>query len=136
MMDILIPAVVFLVVAFFVGVQLSRAWSTGRWAASDRYHLITSAVDSIVALALVRAVATPVGVWSWVWVVAVAAVGFGIAGAALRWRDVPWHAPKPKRTLDADGVEQESTGPSNPRGRQTMAGAYALVGAAVVALCW
>lgn len=136
MIEILIPAVVALVVAWVLALQVVRAWSTGHWAATDRHRLVVDAVDSIVILALVRALAAPVGVWSWAWVIAVAIVGFGLAGAALRWRSLPWHAPKPKRSLDEHGAAVETVVEPRTRGRQVLSGIYAVVGAAIVALCW
>ncbi|MET0352488.1 MAG: hypothetical protein ABW038_00890 [Plantibacter flavus] len=136
MIEILIPAVVALVIAWFLALQVAHAWSTGRWAATERYRLVADAVDSIVILALVRALAAPVGVWSWAWVIAVAIVGFGLAGAALRWRSLPWHAPKPKRSLDEHGATVETAVPPKDRRRQVQAGVYGVVGVAIVALCW
>jgi len=136
MIDVLVPTVVLLVVVFFVGLQVLHAWGTGRWSAQDRYRLVADAVDSIVVLALVRALAPPLGPWSWVWVLAVAAVGFALAGAALRWRTLPWDAPKPKRKLDAHGATIETPSEPRVRQRQIMAGGLAAVGIAVVALCW
>lgn len=136
MIEILIPAVVALVIARFLALQVAHAWSTGRWSATERYRLVADAVDSIVILALVRALAAPVGVWSWAWVIAVAIVGFGLAGAALRWRSLPWHAPKPKRSLDEHGATVETAVPPKDRRRQVQAGVYGVVGVAIVALCW
>lgn len=136
MIDILIPAVVALVVAWVLALQVVHAWSTGRLAATERYRLVVDAVDSIVILALVRALAAPVGVWSWAWVLAVAVAGFGLAGAALRWRSLPWHAPKPKRTLGEHGTTVESPVEPRPRRRKVLAGIYAVVGATIVVLCW
>lgn len=136
MIEILIPAVVALVVAWIIALQVVHAWSTGRWAATERYRLVVDAVDSIVILALVRALAAPVGLWSWAWVLAVAIVGFGLAGAALRWRSLPWHAPKPKRSLDEHGATVETAVAPRTRGRQVLSGMYAVVGVAIVALCW
>lgn len=136
MIEILIPAVVALVIAWFLALQVAHAWSTGRWAATERYRLVADAVDSIVILALVRALAAPVGVWSWAWVIAVAIVGFGLAGAALRWQSLPWHAPKPKRSLDEHGATVETAVPPKDRRRQVQAGVYGVVGVAIVALCW
>ncbi|NUJ88664.1 hypothetical protein HOW07_11655 [Plantibacter sp. MCCC 1A11337] len=136
MIEILIPAVVALVIAWFLALQVAHAWSTGRWAATERYRLVADAVDSIVILALVRALAAPVGVWSWAWVIAVAIVGFGLAGAALRWRSLPWHAPKPKRSLDEHGATVETAVAPKDRRRQVQAGVYGVVGVAIVALCW
>ena len=136
MIEILIPAVVALVIAWFLALQVAHAWSTGRWSATERYRLVADAVDSIVILALVRALAAPVGVWSWAWVIAVAIVGFGLAGAALRWRSLPWHAPKPKRSLDEHGATVETAVAPRTRGRQVLSGMYAVVGVAIVALCW
>ncbi|AZH82740.1 hypothetical protein EAO79_07395 [Plantibacter sp. PA-3-X8] len=136
MIEILIPAVVALGVTWILALQIVHAWSTGRWAATERYRLVVDAVDSIVILALVRALAAPVGVWSWAWVIAVAIVGFGLAGAALRWRSLPWHAPKPKRSLDEHGATVETAVEPRTRGRQVLSGIYAVVGAAIVALCW
>lgn len=136
MIEILIPAVVALVIAWFLALQVAHAWSTGRWSATERYRLVADAVDSIVILALVRALAAPVGVWSWAWVIAVAIVGFGLAGAALRWRSLPWHAPKPKRSLDEHGATVETAVPPKDRRRQVQAGVYGVVGVAIVALCW
>ena len=136
MIEILIPAVVTLVVAWFLALQVAHAWGTGRWAATERYRLVVDAVDSIVILALVRALAAPVGLWSWAWVIAVAIVGFGVAGAALRWRSLPWHAPKPKRSLDEHGATVETAVAPRTRGRQVLSGMYAVVGVAIVALCW
>lgn len=136
MIEILIPAVVLLVVGWFVSLQTIHAWSTGRWAATERYRLVADAVDSIVVLALVRALAAPVGIWSWVWVLAVAVVGFALAGAALRFRSLPWHTPKPKRTLDEHGETVETAVAPRDRRRQIMAGVYTAVGVAIVALCW
>lgn len=136
MMDLLVPAIVLLVIAWFVTLQVLHAWASGRWAAPDRFRLVADAVDSIAVLALVRALAAPVGVWSWVWVLAVAVVGFALAGAVLRWSSLPWHAPKPKRTLDEQGTIVETAGAPQDRRRRIMAGAYAAVGFAIVALCW
>ncbi|ROR80545.1 hypothetical protein SAMN06295974_2291 [Plantibacter flavus] len=136
MIEILIPAVVALVVAWVLALQVVHAWSTGRWTATERYRLVVDAVDSIAILALVRALASPVGVWSWAWVLAVAIVGFGLAGAALRWHSLPWHAPKPKRSLDEHGATVETVVEPRTRGRQVLSGIYAVVGAAIVALCW
>ncbi|MET3509094.1 MULTISPECIES: hypothetical protein [Plantibacter] len=136
MIEILIPAVVALVIAWFLALQVAHAWSTGRWSATERYRLVADAVDSIVILALVRALAAPVGVWSWAWVIAVAIVGFGLAGAALRWRSLPWHAPKPKRSLDEHGATVETAVPPKDRRRQVQAAVYGVVGVAIVALCW
>ncbi|MBF4567967.1 hypothetical protein ITJ57_04220 [Plantibacter sp. VKM Ac-2880] len=136
MTEILIPVVVSLVIAWFVALQVVHAWSTGRWATTDRHRLVVDAVDSIVILALVRALASPVGVWSWVWVLAVAITGFGLAGAALRWRSLPWHAPKPKRSLDEHGATIETPVEPRTRRQQITAGMYAAVGIAIVALCW
>lgn len=136
MIEILIPTIVALVVAWMLALQVVHAWSTGRWAATERYRLVVDAVDSIVILALVRALAAPVGIWSWAWVIAVAIVGFGLAGAALRWRSLPWHAPKPKRSLDEHGATVETAVEPRTRGRQVLSGIYAVVGAAIVALCW
>lgn len=136
MIEILIPAVITLLIGWFVALQVVHAWSTGRHAATDRRRLVVDAVDSIVVLALVRALAAPLGAWSWVWVLAVAVTGFGIAGAALRWRSLPWHAPKPKRSLDEHGTTVETAVEPRPRRQQVIAGIYAAVGIAVVALCW
>lgn len=136
MIEILIPTIVALVVAWILALQVVHAWNTGRWAATERYRLVVDAVDSIVILALVRALAAPVGIWSWAWVIAVAIVGFGLAGAALRWRSLPWHAPKPKRSLDEHGATVETAVEPRTRGRQVLSGIYAVVGAAIVALCW
>jgi hypothetical protein len=84
-----IAAAVGLVGAYAVGVLLLRARSTGRLAAVDRAALVRAAVDAVVVLALVRAVAPPPGSWSWVWVVAAGLVGVGVARAALRWPHLP-----------------------------------------------
>jgi uncharacterized membrane protein YeaQ/YmgE (transglycosylase-associated protein family) len=136
MIEILIPVVITLVIGWFLALQLLHAWGTGRWAATERYRLVADAVDSVVILTLVRALAAPVGIWSWAWVLAVAVAGFGLAGAALRWRSLPWHAPKPKRTLDEHGTTVESPVEPRPRRRQLLAGIYAVVGATIVVLCW
>ncbi|HXH33832.1 MAG TPA: hypothetical protein VNJ54_05390 [Plantibacter sp.] len=136
MIDLIVPAVVLLVIAWFVTLQVLHAWTSGRWAAPDRFRLVVDAVDSIVVLALVRALAAPVGVWSWVWVLAVAVVGFALAGAALRWPSLPWHAPKPRRTIDEQGTIVETAGATRDRRRRIMAGVYVAAGIAIVALCW
>ena len=68
------------------------------------------AVDAVVLLALVRAVAPPPGLWSWAWVAAAGVVGLGVAHAALRWSQLP-------------------------TGRALPTAAYAVLGALVVAAC-
>jgi hypothetical protein len=93
-----IAAVVGVVGAYAVVVLLLRTRSTGRLAAADRAALVRAAVDAVVVLALVRAVAPPPGIWSWVWVVAAGVVGFGVARAALRWPHLP-----PGRVLPTAG---------------------------------
>jgi len=93
-----IAAVVGVVGAYAVVVLLVRTRSTGRLAAADRAALVRAAVDAVVVLALVRAVAPPPGIWSWVWVVAAGVVGFGVARAALRWPHLP-----PGRVLPTAG---------------------------------
>jgi len=93
-----IAAVVGMFGAYAVGVLLLRARSIGRLAAADRAALVRAAVDAVVVLALVRAVAPPPGIWSWVWVVAAGVVGFGVARAALRWPHLP-----PGRVLPTAG---------------------------------
>jgi hypothetical protein len=93
-----IAAVVGVVGAYAVVVLLLRTRSAGRLAAADRAALVRSAVDAVVVLALVRAVAPPPGIWSWVWVVAAGVVGLGVARAALRWPQLP-----PDRVLPTAG---------------------------------
>ena len=93
----MIAAVVAVVGTYAVVVLLLRTRSTGRLAAADRAALVRAAVDAVVVLALVRAVAPPPGIWSWVWVVA-GVVGFGVARAALRWPHLP-----PGRVLPTAG---------------------------------
>ena len=85
----MIAALVDLVAAYAVVVLLLRARSTGRQAAADRATLVRAAVDAVVVLALVRAVAPPPGLWSWLWVAAAGVVGVGVARAALRWPHLP-----------------------------------------------
>lgn len=85
----MIAAVVGLVAAYAVVVLVLRARPTGRLAAADRSALVRAAVDAVVVLALVRAVAPPPGIWSWLWVAAAGAVGVGVARAALRWPHLP-----------------------------------------------
>ena len=85
----MIAAAVGLVGAYAVVVLLLRARSTGRRAAADRAALVRAAVDAVVVLALVRAVAPPPGIWSWAWVAAAGVVGLGVARAALRWPQLP-----------------------------------------------
>ena len=94
----MIAAVVGVVGAYAVVVLLLRTRSAGRLAAADRAALVRSAVDAVVVLALVRAVAPPPGIWSWVWVVAAGVVGIGVARAALRWPHLP-----PGRVLPTAG---------------------------------
>ena len=94
----MIAAVVAVVGAYAVVVLLLRTRSTGRLAAADRAALVRAAVDAVVVLALVRAVAPPPGIWSWVWVVAAGVVGFRVARAALRWPHLP-----PGRVLPTAG---------------------------------
>jgi hypothetical protein len=93
-----IAAVVGVVGAYAVVVLLLRTRSTERLAAADRAALVRAAVDAVVVLALVRAVAPPPGIWSWVWVVVAGVVGFGVARAALRWPHLP-----PGRVLPTAG---------------------------------
>lgn len=85
----MIAAVAGAVGAYAVVVLLLRTRSTGRLAAADRAALVRAAVDAVVVLALVRALAPPPGIWTWVWVVAAGVVGIGVALAALRWPHLP-----------------------------------------------
>jgi len=105
-----IAAAVGLVALYAVVALLLQARPTGRRAAADRSALVRAAVDAVVVLALVRAVAPPPGLWSWAWVVAAAVVGLGVARAALRW-------------------------PHLPAGRALPTAAYVALGAPVVAAC-
>jgi hypothetical protein len=84
-----IAAVAELVAGYAVVALLLRARPNGRWAARDRFALVRAAVDAVVLLAVVRAVAPPPGLWSWVWVAAVGVAGVGVARAALRWPHLP-----------------------------------------------
>ena len=106
----MIAAVAGLVAVYAVVVLLLRARASGRWAASDRAALVRPAVDAVVLLALVRALAPPPDSWSWVWVAAAGVVGLGVAGAALRW-------------------------PRLPTGRALPTAAYVVLGALVVVAC-
>lgn len=92
-MTTVIAIVVGLVALVMVGSQVLRAWSRNRYAATNRYVLVSSTVDAVVMLALVRAVQPPPGLLSWVWVAAAGAVGLGIAGAVLRWPELGWTNP-------------------------------------------
>ncbi|MHA6624026.1 hypothetical protein ACU61A_01330 [Pseudonocardia sichuanensis] len=85
-------AVVLVVAAAMVVGQVLRAWSA-RFAARDRYALVSSGVDAVVVLTAVRAVAPPPIALSWLWVAAAGAVGFGVAGAVLRWPALGWAPP-------------------------------------------
>jgi hypothetical protein len=84
-----IAAIAGLVAGYAVVALLLRARQVGRWAAGDRFALVRAAVDAVVLLALVRAVAPPPGLWSWAWVAAAGVVGLGVARAALRWSHLP-----------------------------------------------
>lgn len=112
-----------LLAAALSALWLGRTWSERSYHARTRATLITSGVDVVVALALVRALAPPPGIWSWLWLPAAAIVGLGLAGAIRRWSSLPWRLPK--------GAE---SGPQ-PTGK-AIAGAvaYAVVGAAMVAV--
>lgn len=88
---------VWLLCAAMVILWLARTWSPGRVRARTRATLITAAVDAIVILAVVRAIAPPPPAWSWLWVVAAALVGVGVAGAIGRWPELPWRAADPER---------------------------------------
>jgi hypothetical protein len=85
----MIAAVAGLVAVYAVAMLLLRVRASGRWAATHRAALVRSAVDAVVVLALVRAVAPPPGPWSWAWVAAAGAVGVGVAGVVLRWPHLP-----------------------------------------------
>lgn len=85
----MIAAVAWSVAGWAVVVLLLRARPTGRWAAGDRAGLVRAAVDAVVVLAVVRAVAPPPGAWSWAWVAAAGVVGLGVARTALRWPHLP-----------------------------------------------
>lgn len=102
---------------------LGRTWSSSRFRARTRGHLVASAVDLVVALAAVRAIAPPPGPWSWLWLPAAALTGIGLAGAVRRWSDLPWRVTEP--------------GEPRPAGdRRAVAGAVArvVVGTSLVAL--
>jgi hypothetical protein len=105
-----IAAMAGLVALYAVVALLLRARPTGRWVAGDRSALVRAAVDAVVLLALVRAVAPPPGPWSWAWVAAAGVVGLGVARAALRW-------------------------PHLPTGRALPTAAYVALGALVVVAC-
>ncbi|OZM82768.1 hypothetical protein CFP66_08765 [Pseudonocardia sp. MH-G8] len=110
------PVVLVVALAMVTG-QVLRAWSV-RFAAPDRYVLVSAGVEAVVALAAVRAVAPPPVPLSWLWVVAVGAVGFGLAGAVLRWPTLGW-AP-----TGEDGPDRGVA-----RRRAALAAVYAVIGA-------
>jgi hypothetical protein len=107
-----------------IGNQVLRAWSQGAFAAPDRYALVSSTVDAVVVLALVRAVMPPPGLLSWAWVIAAVGVGIGFAGVILRWPTLGWDTP---RTEDAP-----TSRPSRPTMRAILSGIYAAGGAGLV----
>ncbi|WP_433556806.1 hypothetical protein ACQPWY_32765 [Pseudonocardia xinjiangensis] len=123
-MSHLVGIVVWSASAWYVGAQVLRAWSRGTYAAPDRLVLISSTVDAVVILAVVRAVVPPPGLLSWAWVAATAAVGAGIAGAVLRWPALGWAVP------DTDGRPARRV--RNPRRRAFLGAAYAGVGLCLV----
>jgi hypothetical protein len=84
---------VWLFAAALVALWLARTWSPRRARARTRATLITSGVDVVVVLALVRGIAPPPPAWSWLWLVAAALVGVGLAGAVRRWPALPWREP-------------------------------------------
>jgi hypothetical protein len=110
-------SLVLVVALAMVTVQVLRAWSV-RFAAPDRYVLVGSTVEAVVALAAVRAVAPPPVPLSWLWVVAAGAVGFGIAGAVLRWPTLGW------TPGGEDGPDR-----GRARRRRALAAGYAAIGA-------
>jgi hypothetical protein len=112
-----IAVVVGLVALTMVGSQVLRAWSRGRHTATNRYVLVSSTVDAVVMLALVRAVQPPPVPLSWVWMAAAGAVGLGVAGAVLRWPELGWSAPG-----------------GNARRGALRAAAYAILGAGMLAV--
>lgn len=122
-MSPLVGIVVWLVTAWYVGAQVLRAWSRGPYAAADRVVLVSSTVDAVVILAVVRAVVPPPGLLSWAWVAATVAVGVGIAGAILRWPALGWAAP------DTDGRPSRR---ARYPGRRALLAVRAGVGACLV----
>jgi hypothetical protein len=107
-----------------IGNQMLRAWSQGAFAAPNRFVLVSSTVDAIVALAFVRAVIPPPGLLSWAWVIAAVGVGIGIAGVILRWPTVGWDAPSTENA--------PTSPPSRPTAREVLTGIYAAGGAGLV----
>jgi hypothetical protein len=81
---------VWLLAAAVVALWLGRTWSPRAARARTRATLVTSGVDAVVILAVVRAVAPPPAAWSWLWLVAAALIGVGLAGAVRRWPTLPW----------------------------------------------
>jgi hypothetical protein len=110
--------VVLVVAAAVVTAQVLRAWSV-RFAARDRYALVSATVDAVVVLAAVRAVAPPPVALSWLWVAAAGAVGFGVAGAILRWPALAW-------------TPAAGDGAGRSRRRAALAAVYAAVGAGLL----
>ncbi len=102
-------AVAWAVAVYAVVLLVLRVRTTGRFAADDRAVVVRAAVDAVVVLALVRAVAPPPGVGAWAWVLAAGAVGGAVAGAVSRW-------------------------PRLRAGRGVSTAGYAVVGALVVAV--
>jgi hypothetical protein len=115
---------VWLFAALMIGNQVLRAWSRGAFAAPNRYALVSSTVDAVVVLAVVRAVMPPPGLFSWVWVIAAVGVGIGIAGVILRWPTLGWDAPNTENAPTSRA--------SRPTVRAVLAGVYAVVGAGLV----
>jgi hypothetical protein len=115
---------VWLFAAVMIGNQVLRAWSRGAFAAPTRFVLVSSTVDAVVLLALVRAVVPPPGLLSWAWVIAAVGVGIGIAGVILRWPTLGWDTPSTENA--------PTSRPSRPAMRAVLAGIYAVVGAGLV----
>ena len=99
-MDVLALVLFFGPVALFA----LRAWKpNGRFSARDRSGLVASVAVAAAAFAAAPLLINWVRVPAAVWLVAVALLAGGVAGAALRWPELPW-LPGTRRVRGAVGA--------------------------------
>lgn len=120
---LLIMIILWAVAAAQLTALLVRAWSR-RHGTRSRLAGALVALDAAVLLAVVRALAPPPGAAITGWAVAAALFGIGVAGLVLRWRRLPWLAPR--------RADRPSRGRSGRVGGVVAAGVHLAVGAAVI----